>query len=284
VAVALARLEAATLLITEIGSDARANRIIKHLHDNEVEFIGTPTANGRTPTASVTLHDRDGEDGEPHYEIELSWDLPHQELPHCDALHVGSLGTVLEPGRNSVLDLVEQAWAQDVFISYDPNVRADGPSFWLTDHDHDQTWGDVESLADRANLVKLSEHDIALLHPGADPDDVARTLLTGDRTELVVLTRGPRGATAFTDGVEVSVPGTDVEVVDTIGAGDAFMAAMLAILLETGSFGSFGAGLPRDEERLRPLLAAAVEAAGLSCSRPGADAPTRSRLRSDWPD
>lgn len=275
---ALARLEAPTLLITELGTDARAGQIVDHLHSNEVEFIGVPTANRSTPTAIVQV-----DDGSPVYEIDLSWHLPHQELPSCDALHIGSLGTVLEPGRDSVLDLVEQAWALDVFVSYDPNVRAGGPSFWLTDHDHDQTWGDIESLADRANLVKLSEQDIELLHPGADPDDIARSLLTGDRTELVILTRGARGATAYASGVEVSVPGIEVDVVDTVGAGDAFMAAVLAILLESDSFGNYGPGVPADEARLEPLLCAAVEVAALSCARPGAAAPARSELRSDWP-
>ncbi|MFL6158445.1 MAG: PfkB family carbohydrate kinase [Marmoricola sp.] len=274
VAVGLAALEANTLLITEIGTDSRAAAVTAHLVDHEVEFLAGPTLDGRTPTATVLL-----DDGDPVYGFDLTWNLAHTELPDCDALHVGSLGTVLEPGRDSVLDLVEQAWALDVFVSYDPNVRAGH----LTDHDHHQAWGDIESLADRADLVKLSEQDIALLHPGAEPDDIARSLLTGDRTEMVILTRGERGATAFVDGNEVSVPGVAVDVVDTVGAGDAFMAAVLAILLETGAFGSYGPGLPRETPTLTALLTAAVEVAALSCARPGAAAPSRSDLRAGWP-
>jgi fructokinase len=219
----------------------------------------------------------DGAD--PLYEIDLSWTLPHQELPSCDALHIGSLGTVLEPGRDSVLDLVEQAWARDVFVSYDPNVRAGH----LTDHDHDRAWGDIESLADRADLVKLSVQDIEFLHPGADPDQIARSLLTGDRTELVILTRGAQGATAYAEEVVVSVPAVEVHVVDAVGAGDAFMAAVLAVLLESDSFGHFGPGVPKDAARLEQLLRAGVEAAGFSCARQGAAAPSRSDLRPDWP-
>jgi fructokinase len=274
VAVALGRLEVPTLLITELGTDERAARIIAHLHDSQVEVIASPTPGGRTPTATVRV-----DDGDPVYDLDLSWHLPHQELPNCDALHIGSLGTVLEPGRDSVLDLVEQAWARDVFVSYDPNVRAGH----VTDHDHDQAWGDIGSLADRAELVKLSEQDIEFLHPGADPDQIARSLLTGDRTELVILTRGERGATAFAEDVQISVPGTAVEVVDAVGAGDAFMAAVLAVLLESDSFGHFGPGVPKDVGRLEQLLRAGVEAAGISCARPGAAAPLRSDLRPDWP-
>jgi fructokinase len=283
VAVALARLEANTLLITEIGDDERADQVVGYLRANEVEFIGAPAFEARTPTATVQADAGTGHGDDVVYDLDLRWHLPHQELPHCDALHIGSLATVLEPGRDSVLDLVEQAWALDVFVSYDPNVRANGPHFWLTDHDHDQAWGDIESLADRANLVKLSEQDIELLHPGADPDSIARSLLTGDRTELVILTRGPRGATAYADGAEASVPGTAVEVVDTVGAGDAFMAAVLAILLETDAFGNYGPGLPADPESLETLLSAAVEVAGLSCERQGAGSPLRADLRAGWP-
>ncbi|MET3961049.1 fructokinase [Marmoricola sp. OAE513] len=282
VAVALGRLDVPVVLITEIGTDERAALVREHLAATGTELLSSPSVDGRTATATVHF-----DEDEPLYELDLSWHLPHTELPECDALHVGSLGTVLEPGRMSVLDLVEQAWARDVFVSYDPNVRAGH----LTEHDHDQAWGDIESLADRSQLVKLSEQDIEFLHPGADPDQIARSLLTGDRTELVILTRGAAGATAYAagagggagGGVEVSVPGTDVEVVDTIGAGDAFMAAVLTVLLESDSLGNFGPGMPTDPGRLEQLLTAAVEVAGLSCARPGAAAPSRSELRSGWP-
>lgn len=274
VAVALGRLEVPALLVTEVGTDARAEQVLRYVHDSEIELVTTPSPSGRTATAVVTW-----DEDEPSYALDLTWDLPHSELPHCDAVHVGSLATVLEPGRDSVLDLVEQAWALDVFVSYDPNVRAGH----LTEHDHDQAWGDIESLAGRANLVKLSEADIEMLHPGADPDSIAGSLLTGDRTELVILTRGAGGATAFVDGLRVDVAGIEVEVVDTVGAGDAFMAAVLAVLLESDAFGNYAGGLPHEQESLERLLTAAVEVAGLSCARPGAGSPRRAELRSGWP-
>ena len=274
VAVALGNLEVPVLLITEIGTDERAASVRTRVQDSEIELIASSTRSGRTATAAVRYVD-----GEPAYDLDLTWDLPHQELPECDALHVGSLGTVLEPGRDSVLDLVEQAWARDVFVSYDPNVRT--PLLV----DQDQSWRDIEALADRAQLVKLSEQDIDLLHPGADPASIARSLLTGDRTELVILTHGPRGATAFsrTDALEVHVPAIDVAVVDTVGAGDAFMAAILAVLLESDAFGSYAGGLPQDRAGLGQLLEAAVEVATISCARAGAVAPHRTQLRPDWP-
>lgn len=271
VATGLARLDAPVLLITEIGNDDRGRLIVEEIESSGAELIAAPTR--RTATATVRL-----DDGEASYDFDIGWSLPHQELPSCDALHVGSLGTVLEPGRYSVLDLVEQAWARDVFVSYDPNVRETLIS------DRVQAWRDIESLAERAHLVKLSVQDVAVLHPGADPDDIARSLLSSDRTEIVLLTRGGEGVSAYVADVAVHVPALDVPVVDTVGAGDAFMAAVLAVLLEDSAFGSYGSGVPADAARLERLLRAAVEVAGITCSRPGAAAPTRQELRPDWPD
>jgi fructokinase len=272
VATTLAGLDAPTLLITEVGGDERGDRIVEAVRASGAELVAAPSSTGRTATATVTFVD-----GEPAYDFDIGWALPHQELPPCDALHVGSLATVLEPGRDSVLDLVDQAWARDVFVSYDPNVR---PPLVA---DRAQAWRDVEALAGRAQLVKLSDEDVAALHPGADPEDIARSLLEGERTEIVLLTRGGDGAVAFVDDLVVRVPALSIAVVDTVGAGDAFMAATLAVLLEDSAFDSYGAGLPHDEARLERLLRAAVEVSGITCSRPGAAAPRRPELRPDWP-
>jgi fructokinase len=271
VATTLAGLDVPTMLITEVGHDDRGTRIIQQVEDSGAELIASPSVTGRTATATVSL-----DAGEASYDFDIGWSLPHQELPQCDALHVGSLGTILEPGRDSVLDLVDQAWGRDVFVSYDPNVRAPLIA------DPMQAWRDIEALAGRAHLVKLSDQDVAVLHPGADPEDIARSLLEGERTEIVLLTRGGGGAMGWVDDLVVSVPALEIEVVDTVGAGDAFMAACLAVLLEDSAFGSYGAGVP-DRARLEQMLRAAVEVAGITCSRPGAAAPTRPELRPDWP-
>jgi fructokinase len=272
VATTLAGLDVPTMLITEVGHDDRGARIVEHVRASGAELIAAPSPTGRTATATVRL-----DDGEATYDFDIGWSLPHQELPQCDALHVGSLGTVLEPGRDSVLDLVDQAWARDVFVSYDPNVRAPLVG------DPVQAWRDIEALAGRAHLVKLSDQDVAVLHPGADAEDIARSLLAGERTELVLLTRGSEGAVGFVGDLIVRVPGAKVRVVDTVGAGDAFMAATLAVLLEESAFDGYGAGVPAEPVRLERMLRAAVEVAGITCSRPGAAAPTRPELRSDWP-
>ena len=228
VAVGLARLEVPSTLITQVGHDERGEMVVAHVTGSDAEIVAVPPANGRTSTAIARLDASGGA----RYEFDLEWSLPRQELPPCRALHVGSLGTVLEPGRESVLDLVEQAVARELFVSYDANLREP-----FVD-DRERTWREVRELGARCTLVKLSDEDADLLAPGTDPDEVARTLLTGERTELVLLTRGSRGATAFADGQEVSALPRQIEVVDTVGAGDAFMAATLAQLADLDAFRS----------------------------------------------
>ena len=278
IAVGCARLEESALLITQIGADERGDEIRRHLARNEVEVLAVPTRSGRTSTATARLDDQ----GRADYDFDLEWSLPGQELPACDALHVGSLGTVLEPGRDAVIDLVEQAWRRDVFCSFDPNLR---PQFL---GDPRAAWRDVESVADRACLVKLSDDDVALVHPGADPADIARALLGGERTELVVVTHGARGAVAYAAGLEVAEPAPSITVADTVGAGDSFMAALLVGLRELGALAAYGPGMDSvtgagGQETLRRLLRAAVQASAITCSRPGADPPRRAELPARWP-
>ncbi|MEP6814197.1 MAG: carbohydrate kinase [Marmoricola sp.] len=275
IAVGLARLEQPAMLITQTGDDAYAERILARLRENEVEVVSAPTSTGRSNTATAHLDAI----GAASYDFDLEWTLPHQDLPHCDALHVGSLGTALEPGRDSVLDLVDRAWGRDVFISFDPNLRAQFLG------DPEQVWRDVEALAERAALVKLSEEDIDLMHPGADPADIARTLLSGERTELVVVTHGANGAAGYAEGAEAWVGAPKVDMIDTVGAGDSFMSALLAILHEDGALASYGEGaMPADEAALTRLLSGAATAAAITCSRRGADPPTRQVLPAGWPD
>lgn len=274
IAVGLARLDVPAMLITQTGDDAHGRRILARLAENDVEVVSAPTSTGRTNTATAHLD----ASGAASYDFDLEWTLRHQDLPHCDALHVGSLGTALDPGRDSVLDLVDRAWGRDVFISFDPNLRRQFLG------DPEQVWSDVSSLGERAALVKLSDEDIELMHPGADPADIARSLLSGERTELVVVTHGAEGAAGYTDGAEARVPAPRVDTVDTVGAGDSFMSALLAIMHEDGALASYGEGsMPTDEAALTRLLSGAATAAAITCSRRGANPPSRPELPDDWP-
>ncbi len=272
VAVGLARLEAPVTLISQVGHDERGGLIVRHVTGSGAEIVAVPTTSGRTSVATARLD----AGGAASYEFDLEWSLPRQDLPPCLALHVGSLGTLLEPGRDSVLDLVEQACARDGFVSFDANLRE---SFI---DDRDRTRREVLALAARCSLVKLSDEDADLLEPGGDPDDVVRELLRGERTRIVLLTRGAGGATAFTDKGEATVRPRQVEVVDTVGAGDAFMAATLAQLWDLDAFRQPGPGLPVADDVAR-LLRGAIEVAAITCERRGANPPRRQELPAGWP-
>jgi fructokinase len=273
VAVGLSRLEVPATLVSQVGHDERGGLVVQHVTSSGAEIIAVPTSTGRTSVATARLDDS----GAASYDFDLEWSLPRQELPPCRALHVGSLGTVLEPGRESVLDLVEQAVAREIFVSYDANLRET-----FVD-DRDRTRRQVQELAARCTLVKLSDEDALLIDPAADPDDVARMLLQGERTQIVLLTRGAGGATAFTAQGETSAGPRPVEMVDTVGAGDAFMAGTLAQLSDLDAFGQPGPGVPVGGDDVARLLRGAMEVAAVTCERRGANPPRRPELPPDWP-
>lgn len=275
VAVGLARLDVPSLLITRVGEDDHGQWVSEHVRSSGADISDSSVVPGsRTSTATARLD----EENAASYEFELVWDLEHHQLPDALALHVGSLGASLLPGRHAVVDLVRQADESEVFVSYDPNIR---PAFVT---DAAQAWRDVAEIANLARLVKISDEDLEVLRPGEDQLELARELLTGDQTELVIVTRGGQGAMACSRDFSVELPAPRVEVVDTVGAGDSFMAAALAILsdweLPSSGAGSLAA---LGEDPVRTLLGGAMTAAAVTCSRRGANPPTRRELPPTWP-
>lgn len=267
VAVGLARLGLPTLLLTEIGEDDNGRLIEQHVHDSGVELHGASLVPGRR-TSTATAH-LDAE-GSATYDFDLSWELAQVELPvDATALHVGSVGALLRPGREAVVALARQAVRRGLLVSYDPNAR---PA--LTP-DAEQAWDDVRQVAALAGLVKMSVEDLEFLCPGTSPTELAAELLSAG-TSLFVLTGGGEGATAFTGAASATAPSYPVQVVDTVGAGDSFMAALVAVVLQHGLTGL-------DEHRLSAYLTAAHQVAQITVSRRGADPPRRTELPATWP-
>jgi len=275
VAVGLAKLGVPTLLITRVGDDEHGRWVADHVRESGAELSATSVVPGTT-TSTATAHL--DEERAARYEFDLVWDLDHHALPDARALHVGSLGATLLPGRRAVDDLVRQAQEYDLFVSYDPNAR---PAFL---GDPQETWSAVVEIASRSRLVKVSDEDLVLLRPGIPVAEAARALLAGDTTELVVVTHGAGGATAYAPDFSVHQPAPGTEVVDTVGAGDSFMAALLAIL-DDWDVPADGPGAldALDEDRIAMLLRGAMTAASVTCSRRGANPPTRQELPPTWP-
>lgn len=276
VAVGLSRLGHPTRFIGRYGNDEHGSVIDEHLRDSGVEL---PVGPDDSPT-SVAESVLDA-DGAPTYRFRLDWNLDaaKDQLPELvaetDLLHVGSIGAMLEPGASTVLDAVRQA-ADHALISYDPNCR---PTI-IPDACDARTW--AESVVALTDVVKASDEDLLWLYPHRTVEESARAWLDLGAS-LVVVTRGqlgPWGLTQATGPAGVRVAPPAVTVADTVGAGDALMAALLSGLVSRGMSGADAGGRLRglDGEELREVLRNAAAAAAITVSRNGADMPTREDL------
>ncbi len=182
------------------------------------------------------------------------------------ALSVGSLGLALEPMAAAIADGVAGI-GPGTLVMLDPNCRP------VAIADRSAYLSRLDVVVRRADIVKLSREDLEYLAPGEDATEAARRLL--DRGPVaVLLTNGPAAALAFTPAAVVEIAVPPVQVVDTIGAGDAFGGAFLARWVERG----FGRAELADEGAIREALGRAVMVASLTCGRPGADPPRRHEL------
>lgn len=185
------------------------------------------------------------------------------------ALHVGSYATVVEPIASTLRALVEQERGR-ALVAYDPNIRLNVEPRLARWHEQ-LIW-----MLPRCHLLKISDEDLGLLSPGQSPAAFAALALSRG-TQAVIVTRGAQGALAWTAKAEAAVSGVSVSVVDTVGAGDTFQAALLTWFAEHNALHSAGlAGLTGDE--WQAALDFAARAAGITCSRRGADMPRRHEL------
>lgn len=266
VALGLARLRAPVQLITAVGDDPRGARIRDTLAAAGVGLRTMRTHRGPTSTATAHLDDA----GRATYDFDLRWDPGPIELPDgARIVHTGSLATVVEPGASAVRALLRTI-GDSRLMSYDPNCR---PAVMGSP---DRVRGGVEELVGLAHLVKVSDEDLAWLYPGEPYDEVARRWLRG-RGGVIVVTRGGDGVWAVGPGGEVGEPAPLVDVIDTVGAGDSFTAAMLHGLALVGAT-TPSALAHLDEPALRTVLHRAVVAAAVTCTRAGANPPDTAEL------
>lgn len=272
VALALGRLGQAPTLLTRLGGDERGEGIRSWLGDSGVH-VGAVAA-PRTATATASLD----ASGSATYDFDLDWALPGVEAPAASVVHIGSIAALLEPGAGDVARLV-RALRETALVTYDPNVR---PSLLP---DRDAARARVEACVALADVVKASDEDLAWLYPERDPLAVAGTWLDSGPA-LVVVTRGGGGAAAVTGTSVARVGACRVDVVDTVGAGDTFMAALIDGLVRSGRVGAAAREALRaiGSDDTRELLGFAARAAAITVSRPGADPPWRRELEEDGAD
>lgn len=278
-AVAASRLGVPTRLLARIGSDEFGARIRARLLAEGLDPDGLIDAEEPSALAMATVR----EDGSARYDFRMAdaadwfWrpdELPVRLVPSVAALHAASIALFREPGATLIEALLNRENTRgEVTLSIDPNIRGDV----IGDPDTARALA-LRHLA-QAHLVKASDEDLAFLFPDLSTGHAARAI-AGLGPSLVVVTLGAEGALAVHGGSEVVVPAPEVEVTDTVGAGDSFMGALLHWLDRTGHLGSDPTarltGL--DEGDLHALLTHAATAAARTVTRVGADPPTEAEL------
>lgn len=284
VAMGLARLRHPVCLAAHAGTDARGHRIKDYLSAEGVEFDDGSFNAERTSTALATIDTA----GTAHYVFDIAWRVPAGLTARVSdgvgtgapaLVHVGSIALFLEPGGTDVASIVDKL-PTSTMVTVDPNIR---PALLP---DHAAALSRFERVAARANLVKLSDEDSAWLYPHLPLAAAAEHILSLGGTEpagipgprIVVTTLGAAGASAIASpgapfGVtRYTVSAASAEVVDTISAGDSFMAALASSLLDLGIEGV--------HLRLQLVLERAARAAGIAVSAAGANPPHRAELES----
>lgn len=263
VALGLARLGIQTDFVTSLGWDEDGRAIARHLRESGVSITDESFSAERTSSAVATI----GSGGSASYNFDVVWRIEgFSSSSSADIVHTGSIAAFLQPGAEAVRTIV--ASRSESLISFDPNIR---PGLLVS---RDAAREQFERFAAMAQLVKLSDEDASWLYPGENLESV-RAQLFRVGVQLVVVTLGRNGSTLTTPEASVAIPALSVVRGDTIGAGDSYMAALLAGILGTESQSRARSSLAHfSQEHLLRLGNFAAAAAAITVSRNGADLPT----------
>ncbi len=272
-AVALGKLGGDTHFLGRISRDAFGRQLRQHILEANVNLDLATESSQATSIAVVSLDELGVASYTFHFHdtANFGWqidDLP--ELSSDDWLHIASLSCIVSPGAEVLLD-----WMRDVRagVSYDINVRptviTDPDAYWSKV----QPW--LRAVGRRRGIVKASDEDIKFLAEAAgsgaaqdagDPVELAGLWVEQYGLGLAVITLGPGGGVAIEPGGNITrVPGFPTKVVDTVGAGDTFMAGFLD-------------GWVKLELSLEASLERGAAAASIVCARRGAQPPTSAEV------
>ena len=266
---ALARLGHDVQFIAGISTDADGVAARKELLEDEVKLDLALTSDKPTCLAIVSLDANGGASyefkiaGTATFDFSLDW-LPDPARYKPNVLHIGTLATVIAPGADVLYDWALRV-AEFAPIVFDPNIR---PAVLA---DRDLYEAAVEKWAAISSVIKVSDDDLAWLYPGQNYADVAARWIN-DGAALVVVTRGAEGIIGFTSEGPVEVEGAKITVADGVGAGDTVGAIIVEAMIEKGILALTG-------DVLRATLHRAAVAAGITCSRKGAQPPYKHELK-----
>lgn len=264
VAIGAARLGLPAALSTRYGKDDFGALIDMHVADSGVVLAPKSRDAAATSTATATI----GADGAASYVFDIAWDWSDDVDFTPRAVHTGSIGAVLAPGGENVLATIERLRPTSI-VSYDPNAR---PKLM---GDRDDTVRIVESYVRLSDIVKASDEDLEWLYPDRNPLDTAKAWAIAGPA-FVIVTAGGTGATVVTSDDSLSEHHAPlVDVADTIGAGDSFMAGLLASLYHRGllDVSHRGALHALTDSTLTALIRDALACAAITVQRAGANPP-----------
>ena len=266
VALTLGRLDRPVALATWIGLDERGRLIDFHMNDSGVHI--TPASRGASHTSTALA--RLDENGAASYTFDLEWAPapPITVPPTAQIIEAGSISAIIEPGASAVLDALTRG-REHALVCFDPNAR---PSIM---GEPAAALASLERFIALADVVKVSDEDIDWLTGGASIDEVVERWL-GMGVSLMVVTRGKYGSeVAMASGLRFTKTPSDVEVVDTVGAGDSFMGGMIDAMWGMGLRGADAREALRTlpEEQIRAIIDRASAVSDVTVSRKGANPP-----------
>jgi fructokinase len=265
---ALAKLGVKTYFIDGISTDKYGQMAKAELLSVNVLLDYAQYSNKPTCTAKVTL----SKSGSATYEFVIEgtatfdfsdlW-LPDPQRLKPSLLYIGTLATVIEPGASVLFE-----WAQSLThiapIVLDPNIR---PAVL---GDRNEYVKKIEKWVAISSAVKVSDQDLNWLYPGKVIDEIAKKWLEVG-VQLVVVTLGDKGITAYRKNEQISVDAVKVVVADTVGAGDTVGAVLVEAIVKSGLDKLTG-------EVLITMLNRASKAAAVTVSRTGANPPSKEEI------
>lgn len=264
VACAVAKLGGSSAFIGKLGKDAFGDFLVETMEEAGVDTTHVLRTNeANTALAFVSLK-ADGDRDfsfyrNPSADMLLSEDeIGGDWFASGDILHYCSVDLIEAPVKYAHLKAIAAMKAAGGLISFDPNVRL---PLW---EDHEQCRQTILHFVPLSHIVKISSDELAFITGIADEQEAIASLFVGD-VQAVIYTRGSEGAAWYTPSYNVSVPGQKVSVVDTTGAGDAFIGALLYQL-------QMNAGVVEgiDAQQAERIVSFANAAAALTTTRAGA--------------
>lgn len=276
-AIALQRSGIDTALRARFSKDAAGRSLRAHNAAEGLDLSAAPDAEEPASIVEVRL----AADGQPSYVFRLAgaadWQWTDAELATplpsgTQLVHFGSIAAVWQPGAGRMREWISGLQPRPL-VSFDPNAR---PAAASTEAEAQLMRDGIEAWVRIADFVKVSDEDLRWIAPDVPEDDKAAEW--SSITNFVVMTRGADGASVFVDGHRLfDIPGVPTQVVDTVGAGDTFMAWLIRgvlLALETQSLTK----LAHNDAAMRGLVSLAARAAAVTVSRRGCNPPTLADL------